>query len=132
MSLDTQHYVAEHLPIEKWIQWAVNDGMDEAMLSNMRSWSQQQLLDLAEQIHREKLEDPPDPQRYPESVGHGEEFDAKVRRQAEEGGISFQNSCLISHRMDCQKFVLSFRPHELEGKTWKQLRRSKGPLAFWC
>ncbi len=129
---NVKHYVAEHLPIEKWVQWAVNDGMDESMLNNMRSWSQQQLLDLAEQIHHEKLEDPPDLQHYPETAGHGEKFDAKVRLKVEEAGISFQESCLMTHRMDCQKFVLSFRPQDLEGKTWKQLRRSKGPLPFWC
>ena len=125
-------YVDEHCHVDKWKQWAVNDGMGPEQLGNLQSWTQPQVLALAEQIHRECMANPPDPKQYPETVDYAEQFDAGMRSQAENGPITFAEICLQNYRNDVQKFVLAFRPEQLQGSTWRELRRSKGPLKVWC
>ncbi len=125
-------YMDEHCHVDKWKQWAINDGMGPEQLANLQSWSQPQVLALAEQIHRECMDNPPDPKLYPETVGYVEQYDAGLRRGAEDGPIAFAELCVQNYRNDIQKFVLSFRPEELQGHTWRELRRSKGPLKVWC
>ena len=47
--------------IETWKQWARNDHMPEPYISNITSWSQDQMLALAAQINNEMIDAAPDP-----------------------------------------------------------------------
>ena len=117
--------------LEKWKEDAARDGVVGPLISNLQSWNQEQVLALSEQIHREKMASPPDPQLYPETVGCADEIEARLRASAAGGAASFQEVCLAAYWGDVHRFVLNFRPEELQGRTWRQLRRSKGPLKFW-
>ena len=117
--------------IETWKQWAHNDGMPEPYISNIRSWSQDQMLALAVQINEEMIDAAPDPQQYPETVEVARSLVALTEREEGEDPDDYSYRCLRMHRFHVQKFVVNFGPHELQGHTWRHLRRNKGPLRFW-
>ena len=121
----------ENVQIRRWVEWAEHDGMSEEFLNNLRSWTQQQLLDLAEQIHHEKLLAEPDPKLYPETVNYAERYDMALRKRAEVKDMSFKQICLLTHRVDIEKIARNFRPEEITGRSWRDVRRSKGPLRRW-
>ena len=97
-------------------------------LDNVNCWNQQQVLALAEQIQREKLAAKPDPKRYPETVGFAEVYDGQIRKWMAEVEISYPEACLIKNAVDVHKIVYNFRPEELGGRTWREVRVTKGPL----
>ena len=63
------------------VAWAIDDEMSEPFLSNLQTWTQQQILAFAEQIHNEKLEAVPDPNAYPETVGVAEQLPTLKSRE---------------------------------------------------
>ena len=117
--------------IETWKQWARNDHMPEPYISNITSWSQDQMLALAAQINNEMIDAAPDPQQYSETVEVARSLVALAQREEDEDPQDYSYRCLHTHRFHVQKIVVNFRPCELEGQTWRHLRRSKGPLRFW-
>ena len=119
------------LDVDAWKRWARQDGMPEPYLSNVCSWSQAQVLALAEQLHDEIIAAAPDPQQYPETKGMAEGLEARVDQAVSSQGMSRGSACLRTHKFHVKKFVVNFRPEELVGHTWRELRRSKGPMRYW-
>ncbi len=128
-----QRAVAAHetLQVENWKKWACNDEMPEPYISNIRSWSQPQVLAMAIQIHQEMANAAPDPQQYPETVNVAKQLLAGAKQEKGKSWEDYGYGCISQHRYHLQKVVVNFYPEELEGRSWQQFRRSKGPLRFW-
>ncbi len=119
------------LEVDAWKQWAKKDGVPEPYLGNVCSWSQRQVLGLAEQVHDEIVGANLNPDQPPEVQAMGKEIDARVTETMSTEGLSRGEVCLRMRRADVKKFVYNFRPEHLVGHSWKELRRSNGPMRSW-